>query len=164
MEIIVIVLLGVIAYMLWRIYHQKEEEKIANEMKQRSEFEKSKSDAADETNYQWKKEDFGKDYPNLIENMNWASLKTYGRDFFKMGYNPLSVACNIYLKEANHSKHSSLNRIASRELDELFYSLWNLSEELLEHLEKYHKSTKYEYEIAILNYWSLVAKGSDSLV
>lgn len=44
------------------------------------------------------------------------------------------------------------------EVDHLFDSLWDLTEELLEHLEKYHESTKYENELAIMTFWQLAAQ------
>lgn len=61
-----------------------------------------------------------------------------------------------YAHEANNPKSDSV------EVDLLFHSLWDITEELLEHLEKYHESTKYEYEIAINNYWRIVIEKSDS--
>lgn len=63
----------------------------------------------------------------------------------------------IYLKEANNTK-------LDMEADPLFDSLWDITEELLEHLEKYHESTKYEYEIAITTFWQLAAQEAESFV
>ena len=42
-------------------------------------------------------------------------------------------------------------------------ALWGLSEELLEHLEKFHEGKKDEHEIAVLTYWQLAATEADSI-
>jgi hypothetical protein len=139
------ILLAVIAYILWRIYRQREEEK-----------EQIASEKFDADWEQKKREEF-KDYPHLIGNINDTWLELFGKLYVEKGYSHLKAAWLIYFKEANNSK-------LDMEVDHLFDSLWNLSEELLEHLEKYHESSKYEYEIAILTYWQIIAEKSDSLI
>jgi len=141
----VYILLAIIAYILWRIYRQKEEEKeqIANE-KFDTEWE------------QEKKEEF-KYYPHLIGNIDYTWLELFGKLYIEKGIPHLKAAWLIYLKESNNTEMEI-------DVDFLFNSLWDLSEELLEHLEKYHESSKFEYEIAILTYWQIVAEKTDSLI
>lgn len=146
METIGIILLAIIAYFLWKIYHQRENEKI--------EIYNEKIDAGNE---QERKEKF-KDYPHLIENIDYSWLELFGKLYVEKDTPHLKAAFLIYLKEANDTKLDMM------EVDRLFDLLWNLSEELLEHLEKYHESTKYEYEIAILTYWQVAAQEADSFV
>ena len=154
---LVYILLAIIAYILWRIYQQKEEEKeqIANE----------KFDAEWEVK---KKEEF-KDYPHLIGKVDYTWLELFGRLYvetdknhpgrWQNGGSPhLNAAFMMYLKEANNTKLDII------EVDHLFDSLWDLTEEFIEHLEKYHESTKYEYEIAIISFWQLVAQEAESFM
>lgn len=145
MSTIVVILLGVIAYILWKIYRQKEEEK------EQTINEKLETEwAANE------REEF-KDYPHLIGNIDYAWLKLFGKLYVEKGMSHLNAAFLMYLKESNNTK-------LDMEVDVLFSSVWDLTEELLEHLEKYHVSTKYEYEIAIITYWQLIAQEADSFV
>jgi hypothetical protein len=143
METIGIILLAIIAYFLWKIYNQKEEEKqkIAEE----------KFDAEWEAK---KKEEF-KDYPHLIGNVDYTWLELFGKLYIKKDLPHLKAAFLIYLKESNNTK-------LDMEVDMLFSAIWNLTEELLEHLEKYHESTKYEFEIAVLKYWQIIAQEAES--
>jgi hypothetical protein len=142
---LIYILLAIIAYILWRIYRQKEDEKqqIANE-KFEAEWEQNK------------KEEF-KDYPHLIGNVNYTWLELFGKLYVEKGMPHLKAAWYIYVKEANNTK-------LDMEVDGLFDSLWDLSEELLEHLEKYHESTKYEYEIAIIAYWQNAAEKAGEFI
>lgn len=146
MNIFAIILLAVIAYILWRIYRQREDEKI--------EIYNEKLDIKHEHE---RKEKF-KDYPHLIGNVDYIWLELFGKLYVEDGLSHLKFTWLIYLKEANNTKHSDM------EVDHLFDSIWHLSEELIEHLEKYHESTKYEYDIAILAYWQILAQEADSLV
>jgi hypothetical protein len=157
METIIVILLAVIAYILWRIFRQKEDEKQA--------ITDEKFDAEWEAK---KKEEF-KDYPHLIEKVDYTWLELFGRLYvetdknhpgrWQNGGSPhLNAAFTMYLKEANNTKLDIM------EVDHLFDSLWDLTEELIEHLEKYHESTKYEYEIAIISFWQLVAQEAESFI
>jgi len=146
METIIVILLAIIAYILWRIFRQKEDEKgvIADE----------KFDAEWEAK---KKEEFKekfKDYIHLIGNIDDSYLEIY------------SHRKELNLKQAwmSYSYIANDTKPGIDEADFLFHSLWDLSEELLEHLEKYHKSSKYEYEVAINNYWRIIGEQADSLV
>src|SRR3989344_5203375 len=139
------ILLAIIAYILWRIYRQKEDEKEA--------IVDEKFDAEWEAK---KKEEF-KDYPHLIGNVDYTWLELFGTRFVEDNLPHLKATFLIYLKEANNTK-------LDMEVDMLFSAVWDLTEELLEHLEKYHESTKYEYEIAVLTYWQIIAQEADSFV
>jgi hypothetical protein len=111
-------------------------------------------------NAEWeqiRKEEF-KNYPHLIGKVDYAWLELFGKVFVEKDMSHINAAFLIYAKEANNTKLDII------EVDHLFDSLWDLSEELLEHLEKYHESTKYEYEIAILAFWQIAAQGADSFV
>lgn len=153
--IILYILLAIIAYYLYRIYRQKEDEKqtIADE----------KFDAEWEAK---KKEEF-KDFPNLIGKVDYTWLELFGRLYvetnkkhpgrWQNGGSPhLNAAFTMYLRESNNTERDMI------EVDHLFDSLWDLTEELYEHLEKYHESTKWEFEIAIISFWQIVAQEAES--
>ncbi|MFA6305212.1 MAG: hypothetical protein WC651_00590 [Candidatus Gracilibacteria bacterium] len=158
METIIVILLVVIAYILWRIYRQKEDDNQA--------IADQKFDAEWEAK---KKEEF-KDFPNLIGKVDYAWLEIFGRQYVEIeknhpgrwqhGGSPhLNAAFMMYLKESNNTDRDII------EVDHLFDSLWDLTEELFEHLEKYHEGTKWEHEIAIITFWQLAEtesfKGKD---
>jgi hypothetical protein len=43
-------------------------------------------------------------------------------------------------------------------------TLWDLTEELLEHLEKFHEGSVIEHEIAVATYWMVAAEAVSELV
>ncbi len=143
MEILIVILLGIIAYILWRIFRQKEDEKteIANE----------KSDVE----YEQKKKERFKDYPHLYGKLegNWL-------DVFSMhaenGTPLLKLAFLLMLGESTKIDYSE----GSHKWDILWYS----TEELLEHLEKYHEGSIVEHEIAIATYWQVAAEAVGKLI
>jgi len=143
---ILYILLAIIAYYIYRIYRQREDERelISNK----------KFETEWETN---KKEEF-KDFPNLIGRIDYTWLELFGKLYVEKDFPHLNAAFMLYLKEANNTKLDII------EVDHLFDSLWDLTEELLEHLEKYHESNKYEYEIAIITFWQLVAQEAESFI
>ncbi|MDD5103106.1 MAG: hypothetical protein PHX93_01765 [Candidatus Peribacteraceae bacterium] len=146
METIGIILLAVIAYFLWKIYNQREEE------------EKQIADEKFDAEWEAKKKEEFKDYPHLLGNVDNSWLELFGRHYVQKNLPFLNAAFLMYLKEANNTKLDIM------EVDHLFNSLWDLTEELLEHLEKYHESTKYEYEIAIITFWQLTAQEAESFM
>jgi len=105
---------------------------------------------------QKRKEEF-KRYPHLIGNVSYTWLNLFGKVYLEKGFPHLKAAYLIYLQTSNNTK-------LDMQADLLFSSLWNLSEELLEHLEKCHESSEYEYEIAILTYWQTIAEKDESLI
>ena len=92
METIGIILLAVIAYFLWKIYSQKEEEKaeIANE----------KYDAEWEAK---KKEEFS-DYPHLIGKVDYTWLELFGKHYVEKNLPFTNATFLMYLKESNNTK------------------------------------------------------------
>src|SRR3989338_7060508 len=125
------ILLVVIAYILWRIYRQKEDEKeaIANE----------KFDAEWEAK---KKEEF-KNYPHLYDKLegNWLEVFTLHA---KHPGHLLKMAFFLMLGVSTKIDYSE----GSMKWD----SLWDSSKELLEHLENYHEGSITEHEIALCTY------------
>ena len=140
------ILLAIIAFILWKIYRQKENEReaIADE----------KFDAEWEAK---KKEEF-KDFPHLIGKVDYTWLELFGKLYVEKDFPHINAAFMMYLKEANNTKLDII------EVDHLFDSLWDLTEELIEHLEKYHESTKYEYDIAITTFWQNAAQEAESFM
>lgn len=143
METIGIILLAVIAYFLWKIYRQREDEKeqIADE-KFNAEWE------------QKKKEEF-KDYPHLYGKLegNWLEVfATHAKNNIPM----LKLAFYLYLGESTKMEYSD----GSMKWD----TLWDISEELLEHLEKYHEGSVIEHEIAVATYWQIAAEKMGEII
>ena len=96
-------------------------------------------------------------YPHLVGKIENSWLELFGKKYLEMSVSHphLRAAQNIYLKADNNTKQDV-------EVDFLLCDLWDLTNVLLEHLEKYHESNEYEYEIAIVNYWQKVATEAES--
>lgn len=90
--------------------------------------------------------------------VDYTWLKLFGKLYIEKDLPHLNAAFMMYLKEANNTELDII------EVDHLFDSLWDLTEELLEHLEKYHESTKYEYEIAVTTFWQNAAQEAKSFM
>jgi hypothetical protein len=142
-SIIVIILLVVIAYILWRIYRQREDEKeeIANE---KSEVERKQA----------KKERF-KNYPHLFGELEESYLAVFAMDA-ENGTPLLKLAFLLYLQESTKIDFSP----GSFKWD----TFWKLTEELLEHLEKFHEGSIVEHEIAVAIYWQMAAEAVGELI
>lgn len=141
--IIVIALLAIIAYILWRIYRQKEEEK--------------KQIASEKFDAEWvakKKEEF-KDYPHLYGKLEGNWLEVFAMQAKRPG-NFMKLMFYLMLGESVKIDFSE----GSIKWD----SLWNASEELLEHLEKYHEGSSAEHEIALCTYWQIAAEAIGKLI
>lgn len=145
METIIVIILVIIAYNLYRIYRQKEDEKevIANE----------KSDAEYENN---RKERF-KDYPHIFDKIDDSWIEVFsrqsnidGKDYLlkSMFYLMLPESCKIDYSEGSMK----------------YDSLWDATKELLEHLEKYHEGSVVEHEIALATYWQFAATKIGELI
>jgi hypothetical protein len=143
MSILIVILLVIIAYILWRIYRQREDEKeqIANE----------KIDAE----YERKKKEKFKDYPHLYGNIESSWIEVFSTHS-KNGIPLLKIAFLLYLHESTKIDLSpgSFN----------WDTFWDFTEELLEHLEKFHEGTALEHEIAICTYWQLAATSLGELI
>ncbi len=142
---IVYILLAIIAYYIYRIYRQKEDEKdvIANE----------KSDAE----YEERRKERFKDYPHLFNNVDDSWIQVFapqgnidGKDYL------LKLMFFLMLGESTKIDYSE----GSMKYD----SLWNVTKELLEHLEKFHEGSVVEHEIALATYWQLAATKMGDLV
>jgi hypothetical protein len=140
---ILYILLAVIAYFLYRIYRQKEDEReeIANE-KFENEWEENK------------KERF-KEYPHLYGKLegNWLDVFAHHAE---NGLPMLNLAFTLYLQGST--------KIDFSEGSQGWDNLWDLTEELLEDLEKYHDGTTTEHLIAVCTYWQIAAEEMSELI
>lgn len=100
-------------------------------------------------------EKFRGKYPHLVGNIENSWLEVFGGMYVEKGLPHLRAAQNIYLKADNNTKQDN-------EVDFLLCDLWDQTNILLEHLEKYHESNNHEYEIAVVNYWQKVATEAES--
>ncbi|MFH1232580.1 MAG: hypothetical protein V1651_01790 [Patescibacteria group bacterium] len=142
---ILYIILAIIAFILWKIYRQKEDEKdaIYNE----------KLDAEHE---QARKEKF-KDYPYIFEKIDDSWIQVFsqqsnidGKDYLlkSMFYLMVHESCRIDYSEGSTK----------------YDSLWNATKELLEHLEKFHEGSVVEHEIALATYWQFAATKMGELI
>jgi hypothetical protein len=140
---ILYIILAIIAFILWKIYRQKEDEKdaIYNE----------KLDAEHE---QSRKERF-KDYPHLYGKLegNWLDVFAHHAE---NDLPLLNLAFMLYLEEST--------KIDFSEGSQKWDTLWDLTEELLEDLEKHHEGTTAEHLIAVCTYWQIAAEAMGNLV
>jgi len=139
------ILLAIIAYILWRIYRQKENEKeaIANEK-------------ADAEYGQRRKEKF-KDYPHLFGKIDDSWIQIFaeqsnidGKDYLLKSMFFLMVGESTKIDYSDGSVK--------------YDSLWDATKELLEHLEKFHEGSVVEHEIALATYWQLAATKMGELI
>lgn len=142
---ILYIILAIIAFILWKIYRQKEDEKdaIYNE----------KLDAEHE---QARKEKF-KDYPHIFEKIDDSWIQVFsqqsnidGKDYLlkSMFYLMVHESCRIDYSEGSTK----------------YDSLWDATKELLEHLEKFHEGSVVEHEIALATYWQFAATKMGELI
>ncbi len=139
----IIILLAIIAYYIYRIYRQKENEReeIANEKH--------------EAEWEVKKKEKYKDYPHLYGKLesNWLEVFVHAAE----RNTPLiNMAFMLYLQESTLIDYSE----GSLKWD----TLWDLTEELLEHLEKYHEGSNIEHLIAVCTYWQIASESMGELI
>lgn len=141
----VIILLAIIAFILWKIYRQKEDEReaIADE----------KSDAE----YERKRKERFKDYPHLFEKIDDTWIQVFAPQSNIDGKSYL-------LKSMFFLMVGESTKIDYSEGSMKYDSLWNATKELLEHLEKFHEGTVVEHEIALATYWQLAATKMGELI
>ena len=141
----VYILLAIIAFILWKIYRQKEDEKdaIYNE----------KLDAKHE---QARKEKF-KDYPHLFEKIDDRWIEVFSRQSNIDGKDYL-------LKSMFYLMLGESTKIDYSEGSVKYDSLFDATKELLEHLEKFHEGSVVEHEIALATYWQLAATKMGELI
>ncbi len=142
---LIYILLAIIAFILWRIYRQREEEKeaIADE----------KADAE----YEQKRKERFKDYPHLFDKIDDSWIQVFARDSNIDGKDYLlKVMFLLMVGESTKIDYSE----GSMKYD----SLWSATKELLEHLERYHEGSVVEHEIALATYWQLAATKTGELI
>lgn len=140
---ILYILLAIIAYYIYRIYRQKEDEKdaIYNE----------KLDAE----YEAKKKEEFKDYPHLYGKLEGNWLEVFALHAKNPGH---LLKLMFYLKIGESTKIDYSEGLMKWD------SLWDASKELLEHLEQCHEGSITEHEIALATYWQLAATKMGELV
>jgi hypothetical protein len=142
---ILYILLAIIAYYIYRIYRQKEDEKDA--------IHNEKLDIEHE---RARKEKF-KDYPHLFEKIDDSWIEVFSRQSNIDGKDYLLKSMfYLMLGESVKIDHSE----GSMKYDSLF----DATKELLEHLEKFHEGSVIEHEIALATYWQLAATKMGELV
>ena len=143
MTILIVILLAVIAYYIYRIYRQKEDERevITNE----------KSDAEYE---QSRKQKF-KDFPHVFNKIDDSWIQVFASHGETPGH-LLKIMFYLMLGESTRIDYSE----GSMKWD----TLWDCSMELLEHLEKHHEGTTAEHEIAVCTYWQIAAEEMGKLI
>ncbi len=143
MNTLTTVLLAIIAYILWRIYRQCENE--------------TKNAAIEKFKAKREQEEKGlvAKYPHLVNKLEGNWLEIFARHA-EIGTPLLKLAFLLYLHESTKIDYSP----GSFKWD----SFWNLSEELLEHLEKFHEGSTVEHEIAIVTYWQAAAEAMGKLI
>lgn len=145
MYIFVIILLAIIAYFLYRIYRQKQDviDQEASE----------KSDAEYEKN---RKEKF-KNYPYLFEKIDDSWIEVFSRQSNIDGKDYL-------LKSMFYLMLGESTKIDYSEGSVKYDSLFDVTKELLEHLEKFHEGSVVEHEIALATYWQSAATKMGELI
>ena len=140
--ILLYIILAIIAYY---IYCMKEDEKDA-----------IYNEKLDVEHEQARKEKF-KDYPHLFEKIDDSWIQVFagqgnidGKDYL------LKSMFYLMLGESTKIDYSE----GSTKYD----SLWDVTKELLEHLEKYHEGSVLEHEIALATYWQLAATRMGELI
>jgi hypothetical protein len=139
METFIVIILSIIAYYLYRIYRQKEDEK----------------DEKVDREWEEKKKEELKDYPNLYGKLDGNWLEVFARQAKKPG--------NL-LKIAFYTMLEGTTKIDFSEGSLKYDILWDCSKELLEHLEKYHEGSIAEHEIAICTYWQISFEAIEKLI
>lgn len=142
---ILYILLAIIAYYIYRIYRQKQDQidAIADE----------KADAE----YEKRREERFKDYPHLFNKIDDSWIQVFAGQSNIDGKNYLLKSMFFLMV------HES-TRIDYSEGSLKYDSLWNATKELLEHLEKYHEGSVIEHEIALATYWQLAATKMGELI
>jgi hypothetical protein len=143
MNTFIVIILIVIAYLLWRIYRQKEDEK------------ETIADEKFEVEWGQKQKEKFKDYPNLYGKLEGSWLEVFARQY-ERGIPLLKVMFFLMIGESTKIDYSE----GSMKYD----SLWDVTKELLEHLEKYHEGSITEHEIAVCTYWQIAATKMGELI
>src|SRR3989344_3993690 len=143
--IILYVLLAIIAYYIYRIYRQRQNEidAIADE----------KADAE----YEKRRKERFKDYPHLFDKIDNSWIEVFARQSNIDGKDYL-------LKSMFFLMVGESTKIDYSEGSVKYDSLFDATKELLEHLEKFHEGSVVEHEIALATYWQIAATKMGELV
>lgn len=142
METAIVILLAVIAYILWKSLKLKEQER---EEHLAAEWDREQKNKAEATRQK---------YPYITgkANPNWIEL--FGERINDSSRERLlKMAWLLYMGELKNVPHEG--ELIVSEID--YDNLWCLTEELYEHLEKYHQGNKIEKMIALAAYWQEAA-------
>ncbi|MDD3064343.1 MAG: hypothetical protein PHX50_16220 [Massilibacteroides sp.] len=141
--IILYIILAIIAYYIYRIYRQKEDEKDA-----------IYNEKLDVEHEQARKEKF-KDYPHLYGKLegNWLDVFAHHAE---NNLPLLNLAFMLYLEEST--------KIDFSEGAQKWDTLWDITEEILEDLEKHHEGTPAEHLIAVCTYWQIASEAMGELI
>jgi len=142
MTTLIVIFLALIVYFLWKIYRQKEDEKQAI------------ADEKFEAEWEAKKKEEFKDYPHLYGKLEGNWLEVFSR---QAGTGRLLKLAFLLMLEGS-------TKIDLSEGSLKYDKLWDLTEELLEHLEKYHEGSVIEHEIAVCTYWQIAATAVGELI
>jgi len=130
---ILYIILAIIAYYIYRIYRQKEDEKEAV------------ADEKFDAEWEQKRKEKFKDYPHLFEKIDDSWIELFSRQSNIDGKDYLLKAM-FYLMLGESTK------IDYSEGSVKYDSLFDATKELLEHLEKFHEGSVVEHEIALATY------------
>jgi len=141
--IILYIILAIIAYYIYRIYRQKEDEKDA-----------IYNEKLDVEHEQARKEKF-KDYPHLYGKLegNWLDVFAHHAE---NNLPLLNLAFTLYLQEST--------KIDFSEGAQKWDTLWDITEEILEDLEKHHEGTPAEHLIAVCIYWQIASEAMGEII
>jgi hypothetical protein len=142
---LVYILLAIIAYYIYRIYRQKEDEKDA-----------IYNEKIDAEHKQARKEKF-KDYPHIFEKIDDSWIQVFSQQSNIDGKDYL-------LKSMFFLMVGESTKIDYSEGSIKYDSLWDSTKELLEHLEKFHEGSVVEHEIALATYWQVAATKMGKLI
>ena len=124
------ILLAIIAFILWKIYRQKEDEKQAI------------ADEKHDAEWEQKRKEKFKAYPHLIDKIDDSWIEVFSRQSNIDGKDYL-------LKSMFFLMVGESTKIDYSEGSTKYDSLWDATKELLEHLEKFHEGSVVEHEIAL---------------
>jgi hypothetical protein len=140
--ILVVILLAIIAYFLWKIYNQREQEKTETKaQKFLGEHDREKQEVHEK-------------YPHLVGKVEHGYLMAFA-NVAKKGVPVWKGSWMSYVQVSTKIDFSP----GARDWD----NLWFLGEELLEHLDKYHEGSPAEHELAICIYWQVAAEAGGKL-
>ena len=94
-------------------------------------------------------------YPHIIGKIEDSHLKMFARNA-ETGTPLLKLSFLLYLQESTKIDFSE----GSFKWD----NLWDITEELLEHLEKFHEGSTIEHEIAVAAFWYIAAIAVGELI